>query len=164
MSLDIIPADPEIISRMYQSGQPIVLYQCQLQGNSCGLHVEGTTSAMSAHLRIFHSIAGQDSTSAICTWGDCSKTLKKGSMARHLLTHLGVKVRCSTCGVVMCRHDLLRTHIKSSEPCYLAIADAVHGPEGRSFAPIGWAASQQGYQDPCGVLLLEEGYTVQIPV
>lgn len=144
MSLDIACADPETIRRMYQSAQPVVLYQCQLQENSCGLHLEGTVSAVSAHLRTFHSVTSQDNTSAICTWGGCSKTFKKGSMARHLLTHLGVKVRCSMCGVVMCRHDRLRAHIKSSEPCHLAIADAVHGPEGRSLTPVGWATTQQG--------------------
>ncbi|KAG2150926.1 hypothetical protein DEU56DRAFT_908560 [Suillus clintonianus] len=127
MPLDIIPADPKIISRMYQSGQPIVLYECQLQGNSCGLHVEGTTSAMSAHLRTFHSITGQDSTSAICTWGGCSKTLKKGSMARHLLTHLGVK-----------SHAILQSPMLSMDPKDVAL-------------PL-WVGLLPNRADPCGVI------------
>ncbi|KAG1862896.1 hypothetical protein C8R48DRAFT_673042 [Suillus tomentosus] len=90
MPLDIVHVDPETILRASQSGQPVVLYKCQLQGDLCGLYVEGTTSAMSAHLRS-HGITGPDSISTICTWAGCSKTLKKGSMKRHLLTHLGVK-------------------------------------------------------------------------
>ncbi|KAG2354895.1 hypothetical protein BDR07DRAFT_583565 [Suillus spraguei] len=138
MPPDIVYVDHETIIRVNQSGQPAVLYKCQLQGIPCGLHVEGTTSAVSAHLRR-HGITGPDSTSTICTWSGCSKTLKKGSMTRHLLTHLGVKVRCSACGVVMCRHDLLRAHIKSAEPCHSAIADTVRGPEGYVFVPPGWA-------------------------
>ncbi|KAG2079211.1 hypothetical protein BDR04DRAFT_1086361 [Suillus decipiens] len=138
MPPDIAYVDPEIIFRVNQSGQPVVLYKCQLQEIPCGLHVEGTTCALSAHLRR-HDITGPDSTSTICTWSGCFKTLKKGSMTRHLLTHLGVKVRCSVCGVVMCRHDLLRTHIKSSEPCHSAIADTVRGPEGHVFVPLDWA-------------------------
>ncbi|KAG2342468.1 hypothetical protein BDR05DRAFT_964071 [Suillus weaverae] len=142
MSLDIVHVDAETVFQVNQSSQPVVLYKCQLQGILCGLYVEGTTRAVSAHLRR-HGITGPDSTSIICTWGGCSKTLKKGSMARHLLTHLGVKVRCSACGVVKCRHDLLRAHIKSSEPCQSAVADNVHGPEGRVLVPGGWAATHE---------------------
>lgn len=142
MPLGIVHVDPETILRANQSGQPVVLYKCRLQGNLCGLYVEGTTSAMSAHLRR-HGITGPDNISTICTWDGCSKTLKKGSMIRHLLTHLGVKVCCSACGVVKCRHDLLRAHIKSSEPCHsqAAVANNVHGPEGRLFIPSGWATA-----------------------
>ncbi|KAG0692018.1 hypothetical protein DFH29DRAFT_601860 [Suillus ampliporus] len=140
-SLDIIRVDPETIFRVDQSGQLVVLYECQLQV-PCGLHVEGTTSAVSAHLRR-HGIFGPDSTGTMCTWGSCSKTLKKGSMPRHILAHLGVKVRCSVCGVVKCRHDLFRAHIKSSEPCHLAVAENVYGPEGRVLVPAGWDATHQ---------------------
>ncbi|KAG1799774.1 uncharacterized protein HD556DRAFT_1305310 [Suillus plorans] len=113
MPLGIVHMDPETILRANQSGQPVILYKRQLQGNLCGLYVEGTTSAMSAHLRR-HGIAGPDNISTICTWGGCSKTLKKGSMIRHLLTHLGVKS---------------------------AVADNVHGPEGRLFIPSSWATA-----------------------
>ncbi|KAG1878327.1 hypothetical protein F4604DRAFT_1756610 [Suillus subluteus] len=127
-----------LTNHMNQSNQPVVLYKCQLQGIPCGLHVEGTTCAVTAHLRR-HGITGLDSTSTICTWGGCSKTLKKGSMTRHLLTHLGVKACCSACGVVKCRDDLLRAHIKSSEPCHSAVANTVHGPEGYVLVPPGLA-------------------------
>jgi hypothetical protein len=136
MPPEIVYVDPEIVVRANQNDQPVVLYRCQLQGIPCGLHIEGTACAVSAHLRR-HGITGPDSTSIICTWGGCSKTLKKGSMTRHLLTHLGVKARCSACGVVMCRHDLVRAHIRSSEPCHSAIVNTVHGPEGYVLVPPG---------------------------
>ncbi|KAG1888797.1 hypothetical protein F4604DRAFT_1645024 [Suillus subluteus] len=142
MSLDIIPVmvDPQTLSRMEQSGQPLVVYECELQGEPCGMCLEGTISAVSAHLRR-HGITGPDSAAITCTWSGCYKTLKKGSMARHILAHLGVKVRCSTCGVVKCRHDLLRAHINSSEPCHFAIADNVPGPGGYVIVPTSWAAA-----------------------
>ncbi|KAG1753203.1 hypothetical protein EDB19DRAFT_1667968 [Suillus lakei] len=142
MPLDIIPitVDPETLFRMEQSSQPLVVYDCKLQGAPCGTCVEGTTNAMSAHLRR-HGITGPDSAITTCTWSGCYKNFKKGSMARHILTHLRVKVRCSVCGVVKCRHDLLRAHIKSSESCHLAIADNVPGPGGYVIAPMSWAAA-----------------------
>ncbi|KAG1756102.1 hypothetical protein EDB19DRAFT_451960 [Suillus lakei] len=140
MPLNIIPltVDPETLFRMEQSDQPVVVYECKLQGEPCGMSMEGTTGAVSTHLR-GHGITGPDSAITTCTWGGCYKTLKKGSMARHILTHLSVKVRCSVCGVVKCRHDLLRAHIKSSESCNLAIADNVHGPGGHVLVPTSWA-------------------------
>lgn len=141
MSLDIIPitVDEETVLRIEQSGQPLVVYDCKLQGAPCGMCVEGTTSAVSAHLRR-HSITGPDSAITTCTWDGCYKTLKKGSMARHILTHLRVKVRCSVCGIVKCRHDLFREHVKSPGPCHLAIADTVPGPGGLVIFPMSWAA------------------------
>ncbi|KAG1739871.1 uncharacterized protein EDB91DRAFT_1134218 [Suillus paluster] len=142
MPLDIIPVtvDPETLFRMEQSGQPVTVYDCELQGTPCGMCMEGTTGAVSAHLR-GHGMTSPDSAITICTWGGCSKTLKNGSMARHILAHLGVKVRCSVCGVVKCRHDILRAHIKSAEPCHLAIVDNVDGPGGRMIVPEGWVAA-----------------------
>jgi hypothetical protein len=132
MSLDIIHLDPATFVRVQQSDQPVVVYECKLQGVPCGMSVEGTTTAFSAHLRRQHGMTGPDNASISCRWGSCSKTIKRGSMARHILTHLGVKVRCAMCGVVKCRRDILRAHIISSNPCHFAIMDAVHGPEGRA--------------------------------
>ncbi|KAG1863761.1 hypothetical protein F4604DRAFT_1683618 [Suillus subluteus] len=142
MPLDIIPVtvDPETLFRMEQAGQPLVVYECGLQGTPCGMCLEGTTSAVSAHLRR-HGVTGPDSAVTICTWGGCYKTLKKGSMTRHILAHLGVKACCSICGVVKCRYDLLRAHINSSETCHFAIADNVPGPEGYVVVPTSWAAA-----------------------
>src|SRR5882757_4706024 len=134
MPPDIIRVDPETICRMEQTGQPVVVYECKLQGVPCGLCVEGTTSAVSAHLRR-HGITGPEDASTTCTWGGCSKTLKRGSMTRHILTHLGVKVRCPVCGAVKSRYDIFRAHIKFSEPCHLASAEMVDGPEGRVLVP-----------------------------
>jgi hypothetical protein len=142
MPLNIIPVtvDPQTLRRMEQSGQPLVVYECELWGAPCGMCLEGTTSAVSAHLRR-HGIAGPDSAIITCTWGGCYKTLKKGSMARHIRTHLGIKMRCSACGVVRCRHDLLRAHINSSGPCHFATANDVPGPEGCVVVPTSWVAA-----------------------
>lgn len=137
-----VDVDPETLFRVEQSGQPDVVYECKLQGALCGMSVEGTTRAISAHIRL-HDITGPASASKRCSWGGCSKVLKKGSMARHILTHLGVKVCCSVCGVVKCRHYVLRAHIRSSELCQLASAEIVHGPEGHLLVPTSWAAAHE---------------------
>jgi hypothetical protein len=142
MPLDTLNVDPETISRMEQSGRPIVVYECKLQGVPCGMFVEGTTSAVSAHLR-GHGMTGPDSARISCPWAGCSKILKRGGMTKHILTHLGAKVRCSVCGVVKCRLYLLRAHIRSSESCHLARVDIVHGPEGRLLVPTGWITTHQ---------------------
>ncbi|KAG1797232.1 uncharacterized protein BJ212DRAFT_391151 [Suillus subaureus] len=142
MPLDTLNVDPEAFFRVERSGQPLVVYECKLEGVPCGMFVEGTTSAVSAHLR-GHGITGPDSASTNCLWAGCSKALKRGGMTRHILTHLGVKVRCSVCGVVKCRLDILRAHIRSSELCRLACVDTVHGPEGRFLVPTGWTTTHQ---------------------
>jgi hypothetical protein len=142
MSFHIVPVDPETFSRMQQSNQLLVAYRCELQEGGCGMFVEGTTRAVSAHLR-GHGITGSDTASARCTWGGCSKILKRGSMPRHILTHLSVKVRCSVCGVVMCRHDRLHAHIASSEQCHFASVDIVDGPQGRFLVPESWLTAHQ---------------------
>ncbi|KAG1797229.1 uncharacterized protein BJ212DRAFT_1406343 [Suillus subaureus] len=142
MPLDTLNVDPEVFFRVERSGQPLVVYECKLEGGPCGMFVEGTTTTVSAHLR-GHGITGPDGASTNCPWAGCSKTLKRGGMTRHILTHLGVKVRCSMCGVVKCRLDLLRAHIRSSESCRLACVDTVHRPEGRFLVPTGWTAAHQ---------------------
>jgi hypothetical protein len=143
MSFDIVPVDPDTFSRMQQSDQPLVAYRCELQEGGCGMFMEGTTRAVAAHLR-GHGITGSDTASTSCTWGDCSKILKRGSMTRHILTHLGVKVRCSVCGIVMCRHDRLHAHIASSEQCHSASVDIVDGPHGHCLVPDSWLTAHQG--------------------
>ncbi|KAG2147997.1 hypothetical protein DEU56DRAFT_783447 [Suillus clintonianus] len=142
MPLGIIHVTPETAFRVEHSGQLAVVYECKLQGIPCGMFVEGTSNAVSAHLR-GHGITGPDSASTSCTWGGCSKIITRGGMARHILTHLGVKVRCTVCGVVKCRRDILRAHMRSSEPCHFASIDVVHGPEGHVLFPTGWTATHQ---------------------
>lgn len=142
MPFNIVPVDPETFLRVQRSDKPLVAYRCELQEVGCGMFVEGTTSAVTAHLR-GHGITGPDTASTNCTWGGCSKTLKGISMTRHILTHLGVKVRCSVCGVIKCRHDILRAHITSSEQCRFASVDIVHGPQGHLLVPEGWVTPHQ---------------------
>ena len=129
--MDIILVDPETFARMQQSDQSPVVYECKLQ-DPCGIFLEGTHTGISAHLRRHGISTRPDDNNAIsCPWGSCSKIIKKGNLTRHILTHLGVKARCSMCGLVKCRRDVIRAHITSSERCNLAFSDVVHGPEGR---------------------------------
>ncbi|KAG1858289.1 hypothetical protein C8R48DRAFT_674340 [Suillus tomentosus] len=99
MSLDIIPitVDAETVLRIEQSGQPLVVYDCKLQGVPCGIH----------------GITGPDSAITTCTWDGCYKTLKKGSIVRHILTHLRVK---------HCLHVL---HFFNYHPAWLAATSVI---------------------------------------
>lgn len=144
MPFDIVPVDLETYLRVQRSDTPLVAYRCELQEVGCGMFVEGTTSAVSAHLR-GHGITGPDTASTSCTWAGCSKILQRRGMTRHILTHLGVKLRCSVCGVVKCRNDLLRAHITSSEQCRFASVDIVPGPQRHFLLPEGWVTAHQVY-------------------
>lgn len=140
MALNVLNVDPQTFHRVERCGHPLVVYECRLGAVPCGMFVEGTTTALSAHLRE-HGVPGPDNASTSCSWAGCSKTLKRGAMPRHILTHLGVKACCSVCGVVKCRLDLLRAHIRSSELCRFAHADVVYGPEGRFLVPTSWTVT-----------------------
>jgi hypothetical protein len=159
MSLNLIHVDPHTFLQVERSGQPVVVYECKLhqQGVPCGLCMEGTTNLRE------HGIPSSDDSNTSCTWGTCSKTLKRGSLTRHILAHLGVKVRCSACGVVKCRHDLLRKHISSSEPCSFASVDTVDGPDGHIVVPTRWSTQRMGVCDPrpsCGCIALIKIYCI----
>ncbi|KAG2151751.1 hypothetical protein BD769DRAFT_1401211 [Suillus cothurnatus] len=142
MPFETLNVDPETLFRVERSGQPLVVYECKLEGVPCGMFVEGTTSAVSAHLR-GHGITGPGNARITCLWTGCSKRLNREGMTRHILTHLGVKVRCTMCRAVKCRLDLLRAHIRSSESCHFARVGIVHGPEGRFLYPTSWTTTHQ---------------------
>jgi len=132
-SMDAIPIEHEAHAR-FQSNQSLVVYECKAAG-PCGLYLEGTQSAISAHLRRHGITASPDHNTIDCPWGGCSKTMKKDSLTRHILTHIGVRARCSMCGLVRSRSDVIRAHIASSESCKFAFSEVVHGPEG--YAVVG---------------------------
>jgi len=129
VSRDIIPIEPETYVRMQQSHQSLVVYECKAPV-PCGVFLEGTHTAISAHLRRHGIPASPDDNNISCPWGSCSKTIKRDSLPRHILTHMGVKARCSMCGLVRFRCDVIRAHIASSERCKFAFSDVVHGLEG----------------------------------
>lgn len=74
MPLGTLNVDPETFFRVERSGRPLVVYECKLEGVPCGMFVEGTTSALSAHLRR-HGITGPDSANTSCPWSRCQGAL-----------------------------------------------------------------------------------------
>jgi len=127
MSFVPVGVDPYTYLQVEQNCGPVVAYQCRSQG--CGLFMGGTTRAIAEHLKR-HGITSSGDSNIPCVWEGCTKILKKGSMPRHILAHIGVKVCCSVCGVVMCRHDVLRKHIRASQTCHLASVETHDGPQG----------------------------------
>ncbi|KAI6029160.1 hypothetical protein BKA83DRAFT_4122789 [Pisolithus microcarpus] len=66
------------------------------------------------HLQHFHGFKGGETTTR-CLWRDCPKPNMKGtSIARHVVTHVGFRIRCDTCKHEFARGDARnRAHIRS---------------------------------------------------
>lgn len=81
------------------------VYECfwDLPHSPCGMWIEGDQSSVADHLALFHGFRGGEVTTR-CLWRDCPKPHMKGtSIARHVVTHIGFRVKCDTC-----RHEFAR--------------------------------------------------------
>lgn len=76
----------------------------------CGETVVGTKRAVGQHLQAKHAIRLKPDTT-ICLWGGCQKSMRRESMARHILAvHIQDKVPCKGCGSCFARLDSLQRH------------------------------------------------------
>lgn len=80
----------------------------------CGMWIEGDQSSVADHLALFHGFRGGEVTTR-CLWRDCPKPHMKGtSIARHVVTHIGFRVKCHTCKHEFARVDACnRAHSRS---------------------------------------------------
>jgi hypothetical protein len=66
-----------------------------------------------------------------CSWmapnaGCCGKKLKVDGFSRHIITHIGVKFRCSVCSKRMAaRNDLAAKHRRDYAACSQATFDTL---------------------------------------
>ena len=92
------------------------VYQCfwDFGHSSCGMWIEGDQSSVADHLALFHGFRGGEVTTR-CLWRDCPKPQMKGtSIARHVVTHIGFRVKCHTCKHEFARVDACnRAHSRS---------------------------------------------------
>ncbi|KAG1903230.1 uncharacterized protein F5891DRAFT_92572 [Suillus fuscotomentosus] len=92
---------------------------------------EFTFQNIVAHLRRYHHIDADSDESFICSWitphaGRCGKKLKIDGFRRHIITHIGVKFRCSVCRKRMAaRKDLTAKHRRYHAACSRATFDIV---------------------------------------
>ena len=94
----------------------IHVYECfwDLPHSPCGMWIEGDQSSVADHLALFHGFRGGEVTTR-CLWRDCPKLDMKGtSIARHVVTHIGFRVKCHTCKHEFARVDACnRAHSRS---------------------------------------------------
>lgn len=122
-------------SAVRNHGRPLLhVYKCQWDTNHspCGMHIEGDQPSVTDHLVRFHGFTGGEGDTA-CLWGGCvSKkraAMKGTSIARHLVTHIGYKIKCTACNVDYAREDACRrSHANARSECQTMQIAPVHGP------------------------------------
>ncbi|KIJ66130.1 hypothetical protein HYDPIDRAFT_27322 [Hydnomerulius pinastri MD-312] len=109
--------DDESLSNTLQKPDKLLhVYECFWDRATapCGMWIEGDQSSVADHLAYFHGFKGGEVVTG-CLWRDCPKPHMKGtSIARHVVTHLGFRVKCNTCKHEFARGDACnRAHSRS---------------------------------------------------
>lgn len=115
-------------------GRPLLhVYECQWDKSHspCGMHIEGDQASVTDHLARFHGFTGGEGETA-CLWDGCTSkkraAMKGTSVARHLVTHIGYKIKCTACNVDYAREDACRrSHANARSDCQRMQIAPVHG-------------------------------------
>ncbi|KAG2153323.1 hypothetical protein DEU56DRAFT_479126 [Suillus clintonianus] len=102
-------------------------YLCcwDIGGTLCGHEIQVTFKEIFAHLRQHHRIGVDNKGTYRCSWstphhdgGCCGKELKTESFGRHIITHIGIRIKCSVCSTTMAaRNDLAARHRRECPNC-----------------------------------------------
>ncbi|KAG0699376.1 hypothetical protein DFH29DRAFT_1081325 [Suillus ampliporus] len=98
-------------------------YLCQWddEGRLCNHELQATPKDVLAHLREYHRIGIDNNESYHCLWvtphGLCEKQLKIQSFGRHVITHIGIRIQCSVCGMTVSRNDCAVKHRRQHPNC-----------------------------------------------
>lgn len=117
VSCDNRLVDEEAIHNALQKPDKLLhVYEClwDRENAPCGMWVEGDQPSIADHLHLFHGFKGGETTTR-CLWKDCPKPNMKGtSIARHVVTHVGFRIKCDTCKHEFARGDACnRAHTRS---------------------------------------------------
>ncbi|KAI6043489.1 hypothetical protein EDC04DRAFT_2890887 [Pisolithus marmoratus] len=109
--------DEESVHNALQKPDKLLhVYECfwDRENTACGMWIEGDQPSIADHLQHFHGFKGGETTTG-CLWRDCPKPNMKGtSIARHVVTHVGFRIRCDMCKHEFARGDACsRAHIRS---------------------------------------------------
>lgn len=111
----------------------LYVYECQWDRDHspCGMHIEGDQASVTDHLARFHGFTGGEGDTA-CLWDGCTSkkraAMKGTSIARHLVTHIGYKIKCTACNVDYAREDACRrSHANARSDCQRMQIAPVHG-------------------------------------
>lgn len=101
--------------RMGSSGsaETEIIYPCKWSTRHCGTLVAGNRIDVALHLREHHRFVC-DGDAAECLWDGCRTRMQRRNIPRHIVSsHLEVRVRCPTCGMLFSRVDASKTHQRS---------------------------------------------------
>ncbi|KAG1742504.1 hypothetical protein EDB19DRAFT_1592701, partial [Suillus lakei] len=89
------------------------VHPCYWKG--CTMHIGVEHKQITRHLQQYHGIntsaTSEDTQQITCLWKGCPNSrMKPGNLPRHILSHLGVRWRCSTCQAPLSREDAFRRH------------------------------------------------------
>jgi len=120
VSCDDRLVDEEAVHNALQKPDKLLyVYECfwDRENTPCGMWVEGDQPSIADHLHLFHGFKGGETTTR-CLWKDCPKSNMKGtSIARHVVTHVGFRIKCDTCKHEFARGDACnRAHSRSHCP------------------------------------------------
>lgn len=97
-------------------------------GTPCGHEL---SQNIVAHFHQYHRIDVDSDESFTCSWitphaGRCGKKLKVESFRRHIITHIGIKFRCSVCKKsIAARKDVATNHRRRHPVCSQAAFDTI---------------------------------------
>lgn len=95
---------------VHAPGNPMGTSGCPWE-SACALPLGDTTGLVYAHLRA-HNFIHNHSARAGCPWPLCSREMRWGNVARHILErHLRMRVQCVFCGHTYSRNEALQTHM-----------------------------------------------------
>ena len=105
------------------------VYPCWwFDGHYCNHMIEADVHQLFLHLKEHHGVRGGPVDSFNCLWQGCLMRVKHNSLPRHIITHLGAKIRCLNCSKKMARPDCARAHQKKNHVCSEATFQVIPGP------------------------------------
>ena len=111
--------EEELVKGLMEPDGKLTVHPCRWeQGRApCHLWIRGDESSINAHIQKWHrGKPGGDKSRVDCRWSACGKTMRKDSIARHIVTkHLGEMWECQGCGKEIIRSDVYRQHVARSD-------------------------------------------------
>ncbi|KAN0081630.1 hypothetical protein V8E55_009254 [Tylopilus felleus] len=110
--------EEELVNGLMELDGKITIHPCRWEEDRspCQIWIRGDESSINAHIQKWHrGKIGRDKSRVDCRWSTCGKTMRKDSIARHIVTkHLGEMWECQGCGKAIVRGDVYRQHAMRS--------------------------------------------------
>ncbi|KAH7903498.1 hypothetical protein BJ138DRAFT_1168062, partial [Hygrophoropsis aurantiaca] len=126
------PSQPH--TRISSTNRPITIfaYKCEwvsADGQVCNMHFASDQNSIFRHLKERHQVRRVGTS--LCRWGGICQELRHDTIARHVMTHVGVGWACSSCPYTATRRDKARKHVDENRAqCPGAHVNEVRGPTG----------------------------------